>query len=71
MAEARIETDHYRLREYYGDWEIGCPYGSEDDLGVEVTVLTGRRVAEDVMHFLEWRLVHPKTELDVVLPLTC
>lgn len=69
VGEPRVHYK-YKLREFSGDWDIGLPYDKQN-FGTEVTVLTDRQQAEELRHFMEWRLQHPTAELAAVLPLVC
>ena len=59
---------YYKLREFHSDWDIGFPR-ENGQFGAEVTVFTNRTQANDILHFMEWRLFHRDADLATVLPL--
>ena len=70
MGEVEGHHYYYKIQEYAGDLGIGFPR-SNGMFGSEVEVLTDRKQAEDILHFMEWRLFHKDADLATVLPLPC
>ena len=71
MGDKPLKFAHYSIREWHGDLEIGFPRDN-GHFGAEIAVYTGNwHQAQELAHFMGWRLTHPAEKLEQVLPIAC